>query len=1265
MSQREFNWPSLSVTATSGPLQFNKDAVATTVSQDTVTPSNSVALPVALFNTAGPLNLTTDGNGLKVSNANVDIFGAGVSVQQFNQVQVSFDTAPGATLITNTSTSTGSNSIANGHALYSTGTGVTSSAKAVSVQINYYKPLYQSYAAFSAAFTTPTSANSYQRLGLYDASNGFFVGFSGLNFGVTTRSSGSDTFVNRASFDGDLLTGAATSKFTRNGTPEAINLNYSNLFRIRFAWLGSAPILFEVYSPDGAWVVFHTIRMPNLQLNPSISNPDLPMTLDVAKASSDATNLIVYTACWAAGANSNLSQITSTITDTTLAPLNRSVITGVTTGGGGGYVNVKVSPSGALVANVSGTVAVTSAELTSIDTKTPALVSGAVPSLMKVVKKDGTVVTPYGTENNAVAVGNFIQKFRDSFITAQPNLTIWDEAWTNQGSGFVAAGGNSSGSSYMKVSMCSVAADSEYILTSKATFKFPVRFGFGVTLSQRIYGQEVEISLVGVDGSGNIENNTAVTDLAVSGTINIASNVATINFATPHGLVGGDRVTLFGNTDSRLNYGPTIVSSIPTATQITVPLPFPILSPVNYPAGGFVRFEDPLDYAKNSLGLTFELTNAVSGSLNSRRNGAKFRTTALSNLFTTAAVISNNNNYTDSFNPAAENEFIGTMEEMFFSGRAIDAVSNTSPSSLRYTNGIPDEEKEYKIRVRAKSLVNMTVPIAKVVTISKPGTTLATVTTDVNHNLTTSDWIQVTGVRDQGNFLNHGFQTQVQGIISPTQFTVVMGSAATVSSNGGSVYRVQGSILVPGFFSNALNSISRTGNVLTAIMAVSIAGVVVGETYQFHGCDATSMGLYDGPYKLLRASGSTALFESVGADFASINCGGSFIKRTDARLHFIRMADYTRNAVEIATARGIVDASRSLPVIVANTVPVSGAVNIASSLNMAIPTLVQDATTTTPVTASITSNTISPAYGMSYIITIPVTVVSGTSPTLDITVEESDDNAGLNWYKVYDFPRITATGVYRSPAIPLFGLRVRYVQTVTGTTPSFTRSINRSQSNYPAILQRQFIDRTIVLTTLNSVTPTYFCDGCTIFNVNVTATTVTTPPVLALEGSEDGVKFYVITTDIQTVANVATTMSVSGFSPRFVRVRVVTAGVSATLDNIVIKAVTNSTPKSSLSGRNKVAQLFNDYTVTSVTTAGYVELIAATTAYVNKLEIFDSSGETLILAVGAAASEVDQFYILPGGNGSVDLFISAGSRISIKAKTATASSGLIAVNLYS
>lgn len=99
-------------------------------------------------------------------------------------------------------------------------------------------------------------------------------------------------------------------------------------------------------------------------------------------------------------------------------------------------------------------------------------------------------------------------------------------------------------------------------------------------------------------------------------------------------------------------------------------------------------------------------------------------------------------------------------------------------------------------------------------------------------------------------------------------------------------------------------------------------------------------------------------------------------------------------------------------------------------------------------------------------------------------------------------------------------------------------------------------------------------------------------------------------------------------------------------------------------GRTKVGQLFNDYASSNVTTAAYVQLTASTSATVSRIEIFDSSGETMILAVGGAGSEVDQLYIFPGGNGSVDLAIPASSRISIKGKTGTASEGYLAINLY-
>jgi hypothetical protein len=104
-----------------------------------------------------------------------------------------------------------------------------------------------------------------------------------------------------------------------------------------------------VFSPDGIWVNYHTIKQPNLDFNPSLTVPNLPITIDCAKIGSSTEILTIATACWAGGTTSSYSPITATLTDNSLAALNRSVITGVTTGGGGGYVNVKVNPSGALV----------------------------------------------------------------------------------------------------------------------------------------------------------------------------------------------------------------------------------------------------------------------------------------------------------------------------------------------------------------------------------------------------------------------------------------------------------------------------------------------------------------------------------------------------------------------------------------------------------------------------------------------------------------------------------------------------------------------------------------------------------------------------------------------------------------------------------------------------------------------------------------------------------------------------------------------------
>lgn len=277
---------------------------------------------------------------------NSDVLGVAVTGQRNNEIELSFFSSFNTDLITNTTASGGSATIANGHARYRSGTNATGAAKGVSVYNCKYRPAHEQYAYFTAAFTNGV-ANSYQRIGLYDSNNGFFIGYEGTGFGVTLRSNAVDTFIARASWNGDPLDGSAGSKFTRGGVPEAINLTYSNLFRIRFAWLGSANILFEVFSPDGGWILFHDIRVPNSQLDPSIRNPNLPMTIDVAKTSG-ASDLSIYTACWGAGTTSDVFPINETLNEYSLAKLTRSVITGETSAGGGGFVNVKVTPSGSL-----------------------------------------------------------------------------------------------------------------------------------------------------------------------------------------------------------------------------------------------------------------------------------------------------------------------------------------------------------------------------------------------------------------------------------------------------------------------------------------------------------------------------------------------------------------------------------------------------------------------------------------------------------------------------------------------------------------------------------------------------------------------------------------------------------------------------------------------------------------------------------------------------------------------------------------------------
>lgn len=206
------------------------------------------------------------------------------------------------------------------------------------------------------------------------------------------------------------------------------------------------------------------------------------------------------------------------------------------------------------------------------------------------------------------------------------------------------------------------------------------------------------------------------------------------------------------------------------------------------------------------------------------------------------------------------------------------------------------------------------------------------------------------------------------------------------------------------------------------------------------------------------------------------------------------------------------------------------------------------ALTTTTTTAAFT-----PAHGQAYQIVIPVTAVTGTTPTLDVGVEESDDT-GTNWLRVFDFPRITATGIYRSPKLSLRGNRVRYVQTVTGTTPSFTRAVQRIQYSDSVPQIAQLVDRTIALGTSSSTTPSLNVQRCTNAQLVIAIGAATTPPTLQLQGSDDnGATWYNVGATLAAVASNTVQLTVNNVNSQLLRANVTAAGTSVTPNYVLIK----------------------------------------------------------------------------------------------------------------
>jgi len=377
------------------------------------------------------------------------------------------------------------------------------------------------------------------------------------------------------------------------------------------------------------------------------------------------------------------------------------------------------------------------------------------------------------------------------------------------------------------------------------------------------------------------------------------------------------------------------------------------------------------------------------------------------------------------------------------------------------------------------------------------------------------------------------------------------------------------SLPVKEYFTQSAKSVVNT-NMITGIVSdwydvskynhavchiVGSSGISAGAII-FEGTNDTS----------LSPNGITIPFQQIDAQTSVPNTAAVSISANTSRIYQCALPlKYFRVRISTAFTGGTISAITSfsqfqvsaamLSSNVTGTVSANATiVGSSSGIGIGLQTFLTTEVSSSAITSSANTSAATISNFISTNFIIAVTAVSGTSPTYDISVEESPDS-GTNWNVRYQFPRITTTGIYRSPQLNLNGInRTRLVQTIGGTSPSFTRSITRLNSNTQDSEIRQLVNRTIVPTTSNSVSPSLFCGSATNLQLTVVTGAATTPAVYTIDVSMDGTNWVDLSLALTGTASSSVQSSVKISSGLWARARVSTAGVTVTQDHIVLRA---------------------------------------------------------------------------------------------------------------
>ena len=554
---------------------------------------------------------------------------------------------------------------------------------------------------------------------------------------------------------------------------------------------------------------------------------------------------------------------------------------------------------------------------------------------------DGT----YAERVNAIS-NNITTKFREAFEAYDPvNGGKWVES--KAAGDLIFVDGNAAAASYLVISKSPLDAGTESAVTSSASVGMPIDASIGLSMSQRTLGQEFAIEMI--DNGAPLPD---VPDLAISA-ISQTTTVLTVDTVLPHGLSVGKSVGIRDCSNLLANYPALVVASVPSPTQFTATAgpggTIPSQTITN-PAGakGFVYFRERFGRARNGVSEIFENATATNASLYIRSESGDALpsgTVAGSHsvtVATTASVQLVNSAFQYAFAPSSEFRLFVQADRTQWADGAVDAVAQTTNRLLR-TQVCPDPSETYRVRIRATNNKSLTVPNAQIVTAVKTGTTTATITTDRPHGLTAADPVVIYGIRAQGaaEFPNLATATAVASVIDATNFTIVIGTAGTITSYGGYVAKVQAGNLMSALGAVAQVAQSATLSTLAdgtrQLVLVGSANwaapaTTIGDMVELVGVRDNTTGAtlnVDGPWKIANVATTNLTLvlpfsgqRTLPADFVSTNCGGGVIRRTCLRISFLRLFEYQRERVELLP-RPTGDVSAAVPVSIQGTATVT------------------------------------------------------------------------------------------------------------------------------------------------------------------------------------------------------------------------------------------------------------------------------------------------------------------------------------------------------